>query len=128
MRAPLPRLGAMESSPCADGCGTAHRVRAGIAWSANTVSNVRNAYWDLVFAVQSVAASSIGLVVLITWWRTKVAPSRFEGVWLVAMGVGLVAIAVSAAPGHATRTGNVFRLSMWILVVVVAWEIGRAHV
>jgi hypothetical protein len=42
------------------------------------------------------------------------------------MGVGLVAIAVSAAPGHAMRTGNVFRVSMWVLVVVVAWGASKA--
>jgi hypothetical protein len=93
-----------------------------LAWAASLVA-LRNLP---LFAVQSVAASSIGLVVLITWWRTKVAPSRFEGMWLIAMGVGLVAIAVSAAPGHATHTGNVFRLSMWILVVVVAWGAAQA--
>jgi hypothetical protein len=93
-----------------------------VAWSASLV-----ALRDLpLFAVQSIAASSIGLVVLITWWRTKHAPSRFEGMWLIAMGVGLVAIAVSAAPGHAMHTGNVFRISMWVLVVVVAWGASRA--
>ena len=93
-----------------------------LAWSASLLA-LRNLP---LFAVQSVAASSIGLVVLITWWRTKVTPSRFEGIWLSGMGVGLVAIAVSAAPGHALRTGNVFRVSMWVLVVVVAWGASRA--
>jgi hypothetical protein len=93
-----------------------------LAWSASLVA-LRTLP---LFAVQSIAASSIGLVVLITWWRTKHAPSRFEGIWLIAMGVGLVAIAVSAAPGHAMHTGNVFRISMWVLVVVVAWGASRA--
>ena len=93
-----------------------------LAWSASLV-----ALRDLpLFAVQSIAASSIGLVVLITWARTHDAPSRFETAWLVAMGVGLVAIAVSAAPGHAMHTGNVFRIAMWVSVVAVAWGATRA--
>jgi hypothetical protein len=74
-----------------------------------------------LFAVQAMTASSIGVVVLITWARTGHAPSRYEGALLIGMGVGLVALAVSAADGHALRTGWLFRTSVWVGVVVVVW-------
>ncbi len=73
-----------------------------------------------LFAVQSISASSIGVVVLITWARTGHAPSRFEGMLLIFMAFGLIALAVSAADGHALRTGMAFRVAIWIGVVAVA--------
>jgi hypothetical protein len=72
-----------------------------------------------LFAVQAMSASSIGVVVLITWARTGRAPSRFEGVLLTGMGLGLVALAVSAESGHALHTGWLFRLNIWVAVAVV---------
>lgn len=74
-----------------------------------------------LFAVQAMTASSIGVVVLITWARSGLVPTRFEALLLVGMGAGLVALAVSATDGHALRTGWVFRCSIWIGVVAVAW-------
>jgi len=74
-----------------------------------------------LFAVQSISASSIGVVVLITWMRTGHAPSRFEGALLIGMGVGLVALAVSATDGRALSTGWLFRLLVWVGVVAVVW-------
>lgn len=74
-----------------------------------------------LFAVQAMTASSIGVVVLITWARSGLAPTRFEAVLLVGMGTGLVALAVSATNGHALETGWLFRCNIWIGVVAVAW-------
>ena len=72
-----------------------------------------------LFAVQSISASSIGAVVLITWARSGHAPSRFEGALLGGMGVGLVALAVSAADGQALHTGWLFRATVWLAVIAV---------
>ena len=74
-----------------------------------------------LFAVQAMTASSIGVVVLITWARTGLAPTKFETVLLVGMGAGLVALAVSATNGHALQTGWLFRCNIWIGVGAVAW-------
>jgi hypothetical protein len=82
-----------------------------------------------LFAVQAMAASSIGVVVLITWARTGHAPSRYEAALLIGMGVGLVALAVTAADGHALHTGWLFRAVIWVAVVVVVWVAVRvSHV
>jgi hypothetical protein len=82
-----------------------------------------------LFAVQSISASSIGVVVLITWIHKGHAPSRFEGALLVGVGIGLVALAVSATNGHALRTGWVFRWAIWAgVVAVVVMAIAASHV
>jgi len=93
-----------------------------VAWAASLVA----LHTLPLFAVQSIAASSIGVVVLITWARTGHAPSRREGVLLILMGIGLVALAVSAANTHAPRTGSLFRILIWVGVVGVAWAAVRA--
>jgi hypothetical protein len=93
-----------------------------VAWAASLVA----LHTLPLFAVQSIAASSIGVVVLITWARTGHAPSNREGILLVAMGVGLVALAVSAANTHAPRTGSLFRILIWVGVVAVTWAAVRA--
>lgn len=79
-----------------------------------------------LFAVQAVSACAIGVVVLITWARTGHTPSRFEGVLLFGMGAGLVALAVSAAGGHALHVGWRFRASIWLGVAAVVWLAVRA--
>lgn len=74
-----------------------------------------------LFAVQAMTASSIGVVVLITWARNGLAPTRFEALLLVGMGAGLVALAVSATNGHALQIGWLFRFNIWIGVGAVTW-------
>ncbi len=93
-----------------------------VAWASSLVA----LHTLPLFAVQSIAASSIGVVVLITWARGGHRPSKREGVLLIAMGVGLVALAVSAANTHAPRTGHLFRILIWVGVVAVAWAAVRA--
>lgn len=86
-----------------------------VAWASSLV-----ALHSLpLFAVQSMSASSIGVVVLITWARTGHAPSHFESALLLGMGLGLVALAVSATDGRALRTGWLFRFNVWVVVVAV---------
>ncbi len=71
-----------------------------------------------LFAVQVIAAGSIGVVVLITWALTHRRPSRRDSVLLCALGLGLVVLAVSAAPSRPDDLGWVFRL--WIVIGVMA--------
>lgn len=72
-----------------------------------------------LFAVQAVGASSIGLVVIAHRLQTRVPTPRQEAVLLVALGAGLVALAVSAEPDEPQSVSWVFDLGMWIGVAVV---------
>ncbi|MDO8365123.1 MAG: hypothetical protein Q7V88_19695, partial [Actinomycetota bacterium] len=80
-----------------------------VAWVASLVA----LHWLPLFVVQAMTASSIGLVVLITWARTRRAPSRLEAALLAGAGIGLVALAVSAGGGPVLSVGPLFRLLVW---------------
>ena len=75
-----------------------------------------------LFAVQAIAASSIGVVVLITWGITRHKPSRREGVLLCVLAVALIALASSAAPGDPKAVSWVFKVAIWVGVFVVAYS------
>ncbi|MEO5722944.1 MAG: hypothetical protein ABIQ39_15395 [Ilumatobacteraceae bacterium] len=79
-----------------------------------------------LFAVQAIAASSIGIVVLITWAIGGIAPTRRDVGLLIVLAAGLVMLAISAAPGHPHRVAMSFKLGIWIGVVVVAVAAMRA--
>jgi hypothetical protein len=79
-----------------------------------------------LFAVQAIAASSIGVVVLITSVVTHHRPSKREGVLLCLLVVALIALAVSAAPTSAKPASWVFKLFIWLGVVAVALTALRA--
>ncbi|MCU1394095.1 MAG: putative integral rane protein [Ilumatobacteraceae bacterium] len=87
-----------------------------LAWFASLIALRRLP----LFAVQAIAAGSIGVVVLITWALTNRPPHRRDAVLLVALALGLVALAVSAAPGRPHHTTVWFRIGIVIGVVVVA--------
>ncbi len=73
-----------------------------------------------LFAVQATAASSIGIIVLLDWLRTcRPIPSR-EAWLLVALGVGLVALAVAAEPSDPGKVAGTFDVAMWIGIVALA--------
>jgi hypothetical protein len=74
-----------------------------------------------LFAVQAIAASSIGVVVLISWGVTHQKPSRREGTLLLVLAVALIALAASAAPGDPKPVSWVFKLFIWLGVLAVAW-------
>lgn len=74
-----------------------------------------------LFAVQAIAASSIGVVVLISWGVTHHKPSRREGVLLCVLAVALIALAASAAPGDPKPVSWVFKLFIWLGVLAVAF-------
>lgn len=73
-----------------------------------------------LFAVQAIAASSIGVVVLIIWMTTGIPPTRRDVTLLVLLGVGLIALAVSAAPSSPEPVNRAFEVLMWVGVVGVA--------
>jgi hypothetical protein len=72
-----------------------------------------------LFAVQAIGASSIGLVVIVHRLQTHAAAPRRESLLLVALGLGLVALAVSAEPDEPATVGHVFDAAIWIGVAVV---------
>ena len=73
-----------------------------------------------LFAVQSIAAGSIGVVVLIAWVHTRHTPSKRILSLLGLLAIGLVLLAVSAAPSAPAHVSWVFRALLWVGVVVVA--------
>jgi hypothetical protein len=74
-----------------------------------------------LFAVQSIAAGSIGVVVLIAWVHTRQAPTRRIGSLLAVLGLGLVLLAVSAAPSDPVHVAWLFRALLWVGVVGIAF-------
>lgn len=73
-----------------------------------------------LFAVQAIAASSIGVVVLITWGVTHHKPSRRDGILLCVLALALITLAAAAAPGDPKKVSWVFKLVIWLGVVGVA--------
>lgn len=73
-----------------------------------------------LFAVQAISASSIGVVVLITWMVTGRKPTTREAVLLCVLAVALTALAASASPSDPKPVSWVFKLFIWIGVVGVA--------
>jgi hypothetical protein len=73
-----------------------------------------------LFAVQSIAAGSIGVVVLLAWVHTGHKPSRRVGSLLAVLAFGLVLLAVSAAPSGPADVSWVFRALLWLGVILVA--------
>ena len=87
-----------------------------VAWALSLIALHR---LPLV-AVQAIASSSIGVVVLITWALTRHKPSRREAVLLCVLAFALTAVAASAAPGDPKPVSWVFKLIIWIGVLAVA--------
>jgi len=59
-------------------------------------------------------------VVVLSAALTKVRPSRRRLVTLAALGVGLIALAATAAPDRPNAVGGAFTVAMWIGVLLVA--------
>ncbi|MCU1398112.1 MAG: putative integral rane protein [Acidimicrobiales bacterium] len=73
-----------------------------------------------LFAVQAIAAGSVGVVVLLTWVRTHRRPQQRDTVLLVALAAGLIALAVSAAPGRPHHISGWFQVGVVLGVLAVA--------
>ncbi|MEY2553089.1 MAG: hypothetical protein QOC57_949, partial [Ilumatobacteraceae bacterium] len=82
-----------------------------------------------LFAVQAIASSSIGVVVLITWGITGRKPSTREAVLLCVLAVALVALAAFAAPSEPKPVSWVFKFVIWVgVVAVVCAAVGATRV
>ena len=73
-----------------------------------------------LFAVQAIAASSIGVVAVIVWVTTGHRHTRHEIILLGMLGLGLISLAISAAPSDPEPVTWRFGLGMWLLVALVA--------
>jgi drug/metabolite transporter (DMT)-like permease len=73
-----------------------------------------------LFAVQAIAASSIGVVVVLSAVITKVRPGHRQLATLGVLAVGLVALAATALPDRPKAAPSWFAVAMWIGVVVIA--------
>lgn len=73
-----------------------------------------------LFAVQAIGASSIGVVVILHWALTREPVPRQEGVLLITLGAGLIALAVAAEPGGPSSVSKWFGVAIWIGIGVVA--------
>ncbi len=73
-----------------------------------------------LFAVQSIVASSIGVVVVLSSVVTKRPPTSRQLVILAVLGVGLVALAATAAPDRPAPAPAWFTVALWVAVVVIA--------
>ena len=72
-----------------------------------------------LFAVQAIAAASIGVVVVLSAVVLGVHPTRRQLVVLAVLAVGLVALAAAAAPDKPAAAPGWFGAAMWIGVVLV---------
>ncbi len=73
-----------------------------------------------LFAVQAISASSIGVTVLLAAWLLDTQPDRDQMIVIAIMGVGLVSLAISAAPGDPHHIGDGFTLAVWLCIPIVA--------
>jgi glucose uptake protein GlcU len=73
-----------------------------------------------LFAVQAILASSIGVVVLLDWVRTRKPIPRVQGILLVILGLGLVSLAVAAKPSGPGEIPRSLEIGIWITVGVLA--------
>jgi len=86
-----------------------------VGWALSLVALLRLP----LFAVTAVIAASMGFVVLFSAVIEKIRPSARQ-VWiLVALGLGLLGLAVTAAPDKAQAVSGGFALAVWAGVVVV---------
>lgn len=87
----------------------------GMGWALSLVALLRLP----LFAVQAVVAASMGFVVLFSALIEKIRPTARQ-VWiLVALGIGLLGLAATAAPDKARAVSGGFTVAVWIGVVVV---------
>ena len=96
-----------------------------LAWFASVVALRRLP----LFAVQAIAAGSVGVVVLITWVLSRHAPRRRDALLLIALAVGLIALAVSAAPSRPHHISAWFQVGVVVgvaAVAVAAWAASKA--
>jgi drug/metabolite transporter (DMT)-like permease len=87
----------------------------GVGWVLSLVALVRLP----LFVVQAVVAGAIGFVVLFAALLEHVRPTTRQVAFLVALGVGLLGLALSGAPEAAHRTEASFAWGMWIALVVI---------
>jgi drug/metabolite transporter (DMT)-like permease len=73
-----------------------------------------------LFAVQAIAASSIGVVVVLSSVLHQVWPPRRQLLILGVLAVGLVSLAAAASPDRPKAAPGWFGVAMWIGVVVIA--------
>ena len=86
-----------------------------VGWGLSLLALVRLP----LFAVQAVVAASMGFVVLFAALIEKIRPTVRQ-VWiLVALGVGLLGLAATAAPDKARAVSGAFTLAVWIGVLIV---------
>jgi hypothetical protein len=73
-----------------------------------------------LFAVQAIATSSIGVVVIISWALTGHKPTKREGRLLCVLALALIAVAAAAAPTDPKPVTLLFKVFIWVGVVGVA--------
>ncbi len=97
----------------------------GLGWGLSLLALTRLP----LFAVEAISAASIGVVVIGERFMRTSQPNRRQWVMLATLGVGLLALAVSAQPEQATAVQAGFVLAMWAavpLLVFAAWVLS-AH-
>jgi hypothetical protein len=87
-----------------------------VAWALSLIALHRLP----LFAVQAIAASSIGVVVLITFGITRRKPSTSVVILLCVLAAAMIALAAFAAPGDPKPVSWVFKLFIWLGVAAVA--------
>jgi len=86
-----------------------------VGWGLSLVALLRLP----LFAVQAVVAASMGFVVLFAALIEKIRPTARQGWILVALGLGLLGLAATAAPDKARAVSGGFAVAVWIGVIVV---------
>jgi hypothetical protein len=123
---------AAKESPATEGGGTGAALRVTIRVPYLMGMGLSLIGWILslialqslpLFAVQAIASSSIGVVVLLDWVRTRRPLPGSQIALLVVLGIGLVALAVAAQPSGPGTIPSAFDVAIWIGVVVLgaAW-------
>lgn len=94
----------------------------GLGWGLSLLALMRIP----LFAVEAIAAGSIGVVVVGARVTDGVRPNRRQWLMLTGLTAGLVSLAVTAQPANATRVSTAFDVAMWVGVGVtglVAWRV-----